>query len=118
MCVFFLKLLNMLREYLFCLQSFNLLNSLLCSFVGQQRWLGLILPQGTQSRSSHEHESIFCGYISVAAPDVICWEQPGRLGQVAIDLLEGPGAGCCQCFVQEPEISTVLFSLSRAGMFT
>lgn len=48
-CVFFLKLLNMLREYLFCLQSFNLLGSLLCSFVGQKRWLGLILPLGMQS---------------------------------------------------------------------
>lgn len=90
--VFFLKLLNMLREYLFCLQSFNLLNSLFCSFVGQKRCLGLILPLGIQSRSSHKGDFTFCCYISVAAPDVMCWEQPRSLGQVAVDLLEGRGA--------------------------
>lgn len=58
---------------------------------GQKRWLGLILPLGMQS--SHESGSTFCCYTSVPVPDVICWEQPGSLGQVAIELLEGPGAG-------------------------
>lgn len=88
---FFLKLLNMLREYSFCLQSFNLLNSLLCSFVGQKRRLGLILSLGMQSRSSQERDSTFCCCISVAAPGVTCRELPGSLGQVATDLLEGLG---------------------------
>lgn len=78
----------MLREYLFCLQSLNLLSSLLCSFVGQKKSLGLIFPLGMQSRSSHRHDPMFSSAFQ--------WLHPASLGDVAADLSEGPGMDWCK----------------------
>lgn len=49
-------------------------------------------PSTGNAECSRESDCTFCYYISVTVPEVICWEQPGSLGQVAIDLPEAPGA--------------------------